>query len=162
MGGYVRWPTAVPGATPSIHRLNASCARSLKRCCEQSKIQIEAATNQSEASVQRNVSSKHFDYLIALQECGIPTCSAVQVTKFPTEYSTPFPAPYQLMGVNEDLDIRASIFDSEFSLQTSELIVMCAIFIKRHLWENGVRHPSNAYQGSRVCNQNSPSGQLHK
>jgi hypothetical protein len=138
----------------------SSSPSSLQYFAEQTKIQIEMATSKTETVVQQNSSSKHDEFMSALLECDIPTCSALQITKLPTKYSNPFPAPYELSGVNEDLDIRATIFDSEFSFQTSELIVICAIFIKRHLWEQGLRYPSNAYQGSRVCNKNSPSGNI--
>jgi hypothetical protein len=131
---------------------------SLQYFAEQAKIRFSAPGSNVETAVQRKPSFEYNKYLDVLRECGIPTCSVVQVTKFPSAYLTPFPAAYQLLGVNEDLDIRASIFDSEFSFQRSELLVLCAIFIKRHLWENGLRYPSNSYQGSRVCNQNFPTG----
>ncbi len=140
----------------------SSSPSSLQYFAEQARIQIQAPTSKiTETGVQQKASLEYGKYIVSLHECGIPTCSVVQLTKLPITFYKPFPAPHQVLGVNEDLDIRASIFDSEFSLQTSELIVMCAVFIKRHLWEHGLRHPSNAYQGSRVCNQNSPSGEIH-
>jgi hypothetical protein len=133
----------------------SSFPSSLQYFAEQTKIQILAG---SKTGIQRKPSSEYTRYLNSLRDCGIPTCSVIQTTNIPTTYMTPSPTAYPMLAVNEDLDISASIFDSEFSFQKSEIIVICAIFIKRHLWDSGLRYPSNAYQGSRVCNQNSPTG----
>ena len=135
----------------------SSFPSSLQYFAEQTKIQILAG---SKTGVQRKPSSEYTRYLNSLRECGIPTCSVVQTTKLPTTFATPFPTSHPMLAVNEDLDITASIFDSNFLFQKSEMIVMCAIFIKRHLWESGLRDPSSSYQGSRVCNRNSPSGPI--
>jgi hypothetical protein len=140
----------------------SSTSASLQYFAEQTKIHFTAPGSKEETAVQRNASSEYIKYLDVMRECSIPTCSVVQITKFPSPYFTPYPAAYEMLGVNEDLDIRASIFDSEFVFQSSEDIVVCAIFIKRHLWENGLRHPSNTYEGSRVCNQNSVTGDHNK
>jgi hypothetical protein len=138
----------------------ASNPSSLQYFVEKRKIQFSPLTRNLEIFVQRNISFERKKYLDALTECSVPSCSVVQITRFPSSYSMPFPASYRSYGVNEDLDIRASIFDAEYLLQKNEFIVICAIFIKRHLWEHGLRFPSNSYQGSRVCNKNSPTGKL--
>jgi len=126
---------------------------------EQTKIQV-TLVSKAEVPVECSGISEYSKYMDGLQECNIPTCSIVQVTKTPNTYTTPYPSQYPLMGVLEDLDIQASVFDSEFALQTSDLLVICAVFIKRHLWENGLSYPSDSYQGSRVCNKNSPTGDI--
>ncbi len=137
----------------------SSSPASLQYFVEQRKIRFTAPEIKEEIAVERNASLEYFKFLDVMRECSIPTCSVVQITKFPSTYVAPFPAAYQLLGVNEDLDIRATIYDSDFSFQSSEFIVLCTIFIKRHLWETGLRYPSNSYEGSRVCNQNSITGE---
>ena len=140
----------------SVSHLRSSQLK-LQYFAEQTKIKITPVSN-SELPVECDATPEYSNYMDALQACNIPSCAILQVTKTPRTYSTPYPSQYPFLGVLEDLDIGASIFNSSFALQTSDFIVICAIFIKRHLWESGLSYPSNSYQGSRVCNKNSPTG----